>query len=141
MGVRGRLVRLGPTLDEILGRHDYPDLVSHLLGEAVASYGGSVLRAFAEVETALADGVWLARQSEAVAHAASQAARARDLARQRYQAGLADFLVVNDSQRQAFATQSASITVQRLRIDNRIDLILALGGGFVTEPPNLQTTP
>jgi molecular chaperone Hsp33 len=36
MGVRGRLVRLGPTLDEILGRHDYPDLVSHLLGEAVA---------------------------------------------------------------------------------------------------------
>ncbi|MFP6773727.1 MAG: Hsp33 family molecular chaperone HslO [Alphaproteobacteria bacterium] len=34
--VRGRLVRLGPALHEILSRHGYPDLVSHLLGEAVA---------------------------------------------------------------------------------------------------------
>ena len=34
--MRGRLVRLGPALDEILRRHDYPDLVSQLLGEAVA---------------------------------------------------------------------------------------------------------
>jgi molecular chaperone Hsp33 len=36
MTVRGRLVRLGPALHEILSRHGYPDLVSHLLGEAVA---------------------------------------------------------------------------------------------------------
>ena len=36
MTVRGRLVRLGPTLHQILTRHDYPDLVSQLLGQAVA---------------------------------------------------------------------------------------------------------
>jgi molecular chaperone Hsp33 len=36
MGVRGRLVRLGPALDQILTRHDYPELVCRLLGEAVA---------------------------------------------------------------------------------------------------------
>lgn len=36
MGVRGRLVRLGPTVDEILDRHGYPDLVSGLLAEALA---------------------------------------------------------------------------------------------------------
>ncbi len=36
IGVRGRLVRLGPALDEILNRHDYPDLVSRLLAEALA---------------------------------------------------------------------------------------------------------
>ncbi|MBL6955118.1 MAG: Hsp33 family molecular chaperone HslO [Alphaproteobacteria bacterium] len=36
MGVRGRLVRLGPALNEILDRHAYPDLVSRLLAEAVA---------------------------------------------------------------------------------------------------------
>ena len=35
VGVRGRLVRLGPALNEILNRHGYPDLVSQLLGEAV----------------------------------------------------------------------------------------------------------
>ena len=33
---RGRLVRLGPVVDEILGRHDYPEPVANLLGEACA---------------------------------------------------------------------------------------------------------
>src|SRR6478752_3731966 len=34
--VFGRLVKLGPTVDTILSRHDYPEAVSQLLGEAVA---------------------------------------------------------------------------------------------------------
>jgi len=34
--VSGRLVKLGPTVDTVLSRHDYPDAVSQLLGEAVA---------------------------------------------------------------------------------------------------------
>ena len=33
--LRGRLVRLGPLLDHILSRHDYPDAVARLLGETV----------------------------------------------------------------------------------------------------------
>jgi molecular chaperone Hsp33 len=32
--VRGLLVRLGPVVDDILSRHDYPDPVADLLGEA-----------------------------------------------------------------------------------------------------------
>jgi molecular chaperone Hsp33 len=32
----GRLVKLGPVVDTILSRHDYPESVSKLLGEAVA---------------------------------------------------------------------------------------------------------
>ncbi|MBM3503830.1 MAG: molecular chaperone Hsp33 [Alphaproteobacteria bacterium] len=35
LGLRGRLVRLDDAIDEILGRHDYPPAVSHLLGEVV----------------------------------------------------------------------------------------------------------
>jgi molecular chaperone Hsp33 len=35
-GVAGRLVKLGPVVDTILSRHDYPEPVSQLLGEAVA---------------------------------------------------------------------------------------------------------
>src|SRR5580658_5615647 len=35
-GLRGRLVRLGPLLDEILTRHAYPEPVASLLGEAIA---------------------------------------------------------------------------------------------------------
>ena len=34
-GARGRLIRLGPVVDEILNRHDYPEQVLLLLGEAV----------------------------------------------------------------------------------------------------------
>ena len=33
---RGRLVRLGPVVDQILSRHDYPEAVANLLGEACA---------------------------------------------------------------------------------------------------------
>jgi molecular chaperone Hsp33 len=34
--VSGRLVKLGPVVDTVLSRHDYPEAVSQLLGEAVA---------------------------------------------------------------------------------------------------------
>jgi molecular chaperone Hsp33 len=42
---RGRIVRLGPVIDEILTRHDYPEPVAELLGEAcalAALVGGSL---------------------------------------------------------------------------------------------------
>lgn len=35
-GLRGRLVRLGSVIDEILGAHAYPEPVSHILAEALA---------------------------------------------------------------------------------------------------------
>ncbi len=35
LDLRGRLVRLGPALDEILGKHNYPAPVAKLLGEAI----------------------------------------------------------------------------------------------------------
>ena len=46
LSVRGRLVRLGPAVDEILKGHAYPDVVSRLLGEAVtlAALLGSTLK-------------------------------------------------------------------------------------------------
>ena len=36
LDVRGRLVRLGPAIDQILSRHAYPPSVARLLGEAAA---------------------------------------------------------------------------------------------------------
>jgi molecular chaperone Hsp33 len=35
LDLRGRLTRMGPTLDEILHKHDYPASVGKLLGEAI----------------------------------------------------------------------------------------------------------
>jgi molecular chaperone Hsp33 len=36
LSIRGRLVRLGPAIDHLLNLHDYPELVSKLVAEAVA---------------------------------------------------------------------------------------------------------
>ena len=36
LDLRGRLVRLGPAVDDILARHNYPKPVAQLLGEAIA---------------------------------------------------------------------------------------------------------
>lgn len=38
-GVRGRLVRIGPVVESILNRHDYPEPVARLLGEMLALAG------------------------------------------------------------------------------------------------------
>lgn len=35
LDLRGRLTRLGPSLDELLGKHNYPTPVAKLLGEAI----------------------------------------------------------------------------------------------------------
>src|SRR6516164_11796056 len=35
LDLRGRVVRLGPAIDDILGRHGYPAPISKLLGEAI----------------------------------------------------------------------------------------------------------
>jgi molecular chaperone Hsp33 len=46
LDLRGRLSRLGPTLDDILTKHDYPPAVGKLLGEAIvlATLLGSSLK-------------------------------------------------------------------------------------------------
>src|SRR6201987_699115 len=35
LDLRGRLTRLGPALDDVLAKHDYPPAVGKLLGEAI----------------------------------------------------------------------------------------------------------
>lgn len=98
--------------------------------EAAADYGSTVLRAFFEVEDVLATDVRLQTRRDRLAAAAGHARSAHELARQRYQAGLADFLAVADSQRQSFLADSARIAIDRQRLENRIDLFLSLGGGY-----------
>src|SRR5579859_3383742 len=46
LDLRGRLTRLGPALDDILAKHDYPAAVGKLLGEAIvlATLLGSSLK-------------------------------------------------------------------------------------------------
>jgi outer membrane protein TolC len=111
--------------------------------EALANYAGSAIRAFAEVETALAAESLLAEQEAALDRAAEQSREARFLAEDRYGSGLEDFITVLESQRRSLQADGELIAAKRLRLENRVDLHLALGGGFEPLQPYLskvQTT-
>jgi outer membrane protein, multidrug efflux system len=101
---------------------------------ATAAWAQSVLHAFSEVETGLAAERFLDQRLAASERAAEEAERAARLAEDRYLAGLADYLSVLESQRQAFDSQGQLLAVRRERLAARVDLVLALGGGFEPEP-------
>ena len=99
--------------------------------EALARYAQSVLNAFAEVESTLAAENQLEIQEKALRRAVEQSLEARRLSEERYARGLSGLLSVLESQRQAFTSQSQLLSVHRQRLDNRVNLILAMGGEFI----------
>jgi NodT family efflux transporter outer membrane factor (OMF) lipoprotein len=98
--------------------------------EALEQYLQTVLQAFGEVETALAGERLLAEREATLRAATEQSIAARRLAEDRYRNGLEDFVTLLEAQRRALEAESQWITVRRMRIENRINLHLALGGGF-----------
>lgn len=98
--------------------------------EALASYAGSVLTAFQEVETAIAAEAFLVEQEQALEQAVTEAERSVKLAAGQYDRGLADILTLLDAQQRAFDSRSSLLAVKAQRLRNRADLHLALGGEF-----------
>ena len=105
--------------------------------EAAASYEAAILQAYREVETALAAESLLAEREKALDSATRQALAAQGLAEQRYRAGLTGIITLLEAQRTALDSESELLVVRRARLDNRIDLHLALGGGFRVSTPSL----
>ena len=98
--------------------------------EAVARYESAVLRAYGEVEITLAAERMLARQEAALEAATQHSLAAKNLAEDRYRKGLANIITVLTAQRAALDSESRWLTLRRLRLENRVNLHLALGGGF-----------
>lgn len=107
----------------LAGSHAASDL-------ALVAYVQSLLGAFGEVEMALFAEQSLAAQEIALAEATRQAEAARGLAAREYNAGLTDYVTVLETQRQSLNRRSELFTVRRQRLEARINLHLALGGGF-----------
>jgi outer membrane protein TolC len=82
------------------------------------------------VESALFAETTLASREQHLREATSQATAARELAEKQYSSGLIDYITMLETQRQALLSQSALIAVRRARLDARVNLHLALGGGF-----------
>lgn len=101
-----------------------------------AEYDSAVLNAFREVETALANEDILQRRELELADSSREATAAEALAQQRYEAGLETFITLLETQRRALDAESQLIAVRRTRLDNRVALHLALGGGFDLDEVN-----
>ncbi len=110
------------------------------LREISESYVQQVLRAFGEVEAALAAERFLSDQERSLFVAAQQSIAAERLANDRYEYGLDGYLAVLEAQRNAFLAQSELLSARRQRLDNRVDLNLALGGDFYADPARTSST-
>ena len=103
--------------------------------QEVANYTGAVLAAFREVENALTEQDSYTRDFEFQQVATEESRAAEELAWEQYGNGLVDITTVLDSVRRSLNAQRSLITTTNQRIQSRIDLYLALGGGFTFAQP------
>lgn len=99
--------------------------------QAVAAYASAALNAFAEVENLLDQGQVLQRRNEAVARARREAEEALRIAQLRFDAGESDLLDVLSIQQRVFTAQRSALSVERQRLDQFVNLNLALGGDWM----------
>ena len=103
---------------------------------SIHDFSNVALRAFREVESALASEKWLQQQEHFLQKELEQAALAERQAGRDYAEGIegVDILDLLETQRRASNARSSLIALQNQRIQNRINLHLALGGDFATSP-------
>ena len=89
-----------------------------------------LLKAFQEVETALAALSLLERQAQYQRQAVDSASRTATLASQRFQQGLNSQLDVLIAQRALIASQAIAVQIDNERLSTTVSLIKALGGGW-----------
>lgn len=89
-----------------------------------------VYRAFADVENAISRSASLDERYEALLESETNSRAALELALEQYQRGLVDYTTVLESQRQAFDAEATVVQLKNQRLQNRLALLLALGGDF-----------
>jgi len=102
--------------------------------QAVAEYGRVGARAFGEVENALSAEFNLDAREAILKQAVADNARALELAEIRYRVGSGDLRAVQQQQLALAAARTALLRVQGERLVQRVNLHLALGGGFEAPP-------
>lgn len=103
--------------------------------QAIANYTEVALTAFREVENALSAQSSFQRDYALQKVATEESVAAEKLAWEQYENGLSDITTVLDSVRRSIAAQRSLIQVTNQRIQSRIALYLALGGGFAVDQP------
>jgi len=104
------------------------------------SYLNDLYTAFAEVENSLSAESSLRQQYALYREAQANAVHAESLSFERYQRGLEDYNTVLEAQRRSLDAQTTIIGLRRSLLQNRVDLMVALGGALdpqfaVNDPP------
>ncbi|MCP4681232.1 MAG: efflux transporter outer membrane subunit [Desulfobacterales bacterium] len=93
-------------------------------------YAKTVLNAFAEVEGALLTRQRRHERRGLVLELLNEARMAQEIAEERYQRGLVDYLIVLDAQRARFQAEDSLVSVDLSILSARVNLYRALGGGW-----------
>jgi outer membrane protein, multidrug efflux system len=101
---------------------------------AAASYTGTALRAFEDVEDALASDYYLRKREDALSEMVSAGADAVRLGRQQLEQGQADMFTILRLQGENLAAKIELTKVRAARLRERVNLHLALGGDFSGSP-------
>jgi outer membrane protein TolC len=96
----------------------------------VAAWRGTVLRAFAEVETSLAAVDARERQRLALLRQLAAAVETVEIARKQYRSGLTDYLGVLDAERTANRARDQLAAADAEAADAQLALFRAIGGDF-----------
>jgi NodT family efflux transporter outer membrane factor (OMF) lipoprotein len=102
--------------------------------QAVAAYASIGLRAFGEVESALAAELAARDREQILTQTLADNQRAFDIVQTQYRVGSTDLRFVNQRQLALNSTQSALIRTQTEQRVQRVNLHLALGGSFEAKP-------
>ncbi len=94
------------------------------------TYARTVFTAFSEVEAFLTTAQFLNRRQMAVQETVNQALAAERLALKAYAGGVGEMVAVLEAQRRSLDARITLIDIHRQQHQNRVDLYLALGGGF-----------
>ena len=97
----------------------------------LASYEAAVLTALEETEGALTTYGAAQSRRDTLEEAAAASSRAADLARQRFEGGLADFLDVLDAEREVLAAQDSLAQSRTQTATALVAVYKALGGGWI----------
>ena len=101
--------------------------------KALASYESTILGAFRDVETTLADEKVLLARSKVLTLAVADYKIALEDTKTQYELGEIDLTLVQFQQRILDASRSTDLHVKSLLLQNRVDMYLSLGGGFDKE--------
>lgn len=103
--------------------------------QGVADYINTVLRAFAEVESALLTREMELKRRDRVLNFLNEAQATQKAAENRYLRGLSDYLSVLDAQQTFVQAQADLVQVDLAILSNRVNLHRALGGSWAQPDP------